>query len=473
MLGVKAPKLAKIPAIKPKATPKTVAAKAKKAAEPQDQTVQTETEVTDVGTSSLYNEKYLKFLNDQFNAIEKTYEVSSSSAVRPDRFSTGLLVVDFISSGGIASGIMANFIGQEASSKTTLVLNTLGQSLKMPLAVRVLNDAESALDPEYASALFGQDSAKIFESKQIRYYDTPSLEGFFRSTAAMARRLPNKRWHTEANTFCLEWPNKQGALKQISELGFKVDRKLSDEAIYRVLIDNTNPQGIVVLDSLAALLTDRQTDEETEDKQRMAERAGAFSNELPRLVSLLSKKAITFFSVNQLRKNPGVMYASSSYEPGGEAIKFNTSFRCEIRSIWPPYVKNEVSVEPSVEVKDGHDTYAYKEIKNKKSKIGKPFLSGTVRVWVSDGTGKARGYCPVFDTYTYLKLTGRIGKVTGPEFKPNKLQTLTSPPFEGTWSDFKLWVLKGKGVGVRAKLFQELKTEELKARQAAIQNAKK
>lgn len=95
--------------------------------------------------------------------------------------------------------------------------------------------------------------------------------------------------------------------------------------------------------------------------------------------------------------------------------------------------------EPSVEYKDSVDQYRFIGAKSIKNKLGGiPNQATMMRLWQSDGKGDARGFDPVFDTYTYLKT---LGLVSGPR---NKIKFEEPTPFAGaksvTWDEFRVLV---------------------------------
>ena len=54
----------------------------------------------------------------------------------------------------------------------------------------------------------------------------------------------------------------------------------------------------------------------------LAAQARMFSEQIKKVKGRMSPKRVTLMGVNQLRKNPGVMYGPTETEPGGEALKF-------------------------------------------------------------------------------------------------------------------------------------------------------
>jgi hypothetical protein len=109
--------------------------------------------------------------------------------------------------------------------------------------------------------------------------------------------------------------------------------------------------------------------------------------------------------------------------------------RCASRSI--PHGKGSLEEEPSA-TGEGIDTYRYVNWRAQKNKLGAPNLEGWGRIWVSDNEGKGRGFCPVYDTYEFLKMTGQISgsrnklSCTLPQFKSAKVKM--------SWMDLKILI---------------------------------
>ena len=171
--------------------------------------------------------------------------------------------------------------------------------------------------------------------------------------------------------------------------------------------------------------------------------------------------------------NGVIIHNSPEYEPGGEALKFYSSVRLQSRpravpSGWDQGVTDtgnktsEFGQERSV-VGRGKDKYAYIYIKNTKNKVGTPLLGTWMRIWYSDGNSRPHGYDPVFDTFTYLKMTGRIaGKRKD---KRGFKILLDVPELKGkafTWEEFKLLIVASEFP--KMKIFVPAKKDKLEER---------
>lgn len=99
-----------------------------------------------------------------------------------------------------------------------------------------------------------------------------------------------------------------------------------------------------------------------------------------------------------------------------------------------------VCVEESVEGEDGggFDYYAFKGIRNIKNKWGTPFRKGMCRVWIEDKFGKARGFDPVYDAWSFYSA---LGVIEGNRKKTFRINLKETSGGEYTWESFKLIIL--------------------------------
>lgn len=94
----------------------------------------------------------------------------------------------------------------------------------------------------------------------------------------------------------------------------------------------TNEYDIIVLDSTAALLPKAEMEEEV-GKQFMALQARMMSQALRKLTPIVGKTKTVVIFINQTRQNVGVMYGNPTTTPGGEALKFYSSVRLNVRRL--------------------------------------------------------------------------------------------------------------------------------------------
>lgn len=375
----------------------------------------------------------------EFKRIERAHGLASSALTPMTRLKSTSLVLNWILGGGLLPGGMVTFSGPEASGKSTLTLDFLGESLKLPLQLRVHNDAENAIDPMYSPAVMHlpknvslTDLHREVDGRPpvIRYFDDTGLEATFLTMRDFLGRVPAKRWYDDAQTWAYVFKRGTGALDRVRSHGLKIDKALSDDGLYVCPTDYAGPEGIFLNDSYPAMLPEDMMIEGKDVPGRLALVASAFSEYLKMVVGRLRSRGFIMLGVNQIRLRPGPSFGDPRYEPGGEALKFYSSVRCRFDARNSPMGEKKSSEkEPSVEMDGGEDTYHYKLVSNTKNKNGTPWLSGWIRFWVSDAEGQARGIDPVFDTYWYLKETGRIA---GAEGSNKKFKVL----WDGDWIDF-------------------------------------
>lgn len=88
---------------------------------------------------------------------------------------------------------------------------------------------------------------------------------------------------------------------------------------------------VIVFDSVAGLVPKAEIDKKLEESKGMAEVARLMSQALRKLIALNKNNALLMF-INQIRLNPGAgMYANPEYQPGGQALKFFSATRLEVR----------------------------------------------------------------------------------------------------------------------------------------------
>lgn len=367
-------------------------------------------------TSSPYN--VLDILQD----LEKVVKVQTITIGSENRTSTGLLCVDLMLGGGVTAG-MYTFSGPEQSAKTTLAISILAASVPQAVGARVLWDAENSTGSsmDYVENVFSTqgvsvDSETMFGVKTkgkytktplIYYRDEAEIDTFFNWFSGLLRRLPDKRFENDQWWYVYE-ANSENKAKYKGV----ANRNLSaaNGAIYIPAKDGAL-QAVVLLDSWPALLP--ASLDEDDPKSGMALQAREFSKHLPRIKGKLRAKRVSLIGINQLRTAPAVMFKDPHYEPGGDALKFysDVRFRITPRALsgvpFNPKGKGQYETEPSLSG-DGSDTYRYVHAKAIKNKLSLPNRETWLRIWVQDEDQVARGFCPVWDTFYCLVLTGQV-----------------------------------------------------------------
>ena len=221
-----------------------------------------------------------KALDTALAQIEKTYGKGAVMRLgdRPemvvDAIPTGSLALDAaLGIGGVPRGRIIEVYGPESSGKTTLALHILAEAQKRGGEVAFV-DAEHALDPEYAAAL-GVD----IDSMLVSQPDTG---------------------------------------EQALEIADALVRSGAVDA--------------VVVDSVAALTPRAEIEGEMGDSF-VGLQARLMSQALRKLAGSIAKTNCVVIFINQLRMKIGVMYGNPETTTGGNALKFYSSVRLDVRKI--------------------------------------------------------------------------------------------------------------------------------------------
>lgn len=382
------------------------------------------------------------------------------------RMSTGMLVYDLILGGGITTGWYTNF-GKEQSCKSTSAMTFVASAVAQAVPVIAVFDYEGSTEPTYLQNLMNtmgvkatiQDvfgirdrTGKYVKKPRVRYVAASTAETFFDYMFSLERQLPDKIY--EGGEWWFVYEHTKENRKKLKDADIEYDKKkFSKHNKFYVPAPDGSLQALLIVDSYPAMLPERLQEEDA--SSGLGAVARMFSEQLPRVKGRMRKKRIAVIGVNQLRDAPMVRHGSPEYEPGGNAIKFNSDARIKhmARALSAPGDAKPgtdkagkpipFEVEKSVEFEGGKDTYRYISIKAEKNKLSQPYLGAFVRLWISDGEGNARGFDPVYDTLSYLRATGQIS-----EKKKRKTMTLkmkgneAEKPME--WDEFKTLVLGSK-----------------------------
>ncbi len=188
--------------------------------------------------------------------------------------STGSISLDSILGvGGIPRGRITEIYGPEASGKTSLALHIIAEAQKAG-GVAAFIDAEHALDPGYAQNL-----------------------------------------GVQLDDLLLSQPDTGEQTLEIAE----------------VLI-RSGAVDVVVIDSVAALVPKAELDGDMGDSH-MGLQARLMSQAMRKLTGVISKSKTSLIFINQIRMKIGVMFGSPETTTGGNALKFYSSVRLDIRRI--------------------------------------------------------------------------------------------------------------------------------------------
>jgi RecA/RadA recombinase len=394
----------------------------------------------------------LRVYNNRLDTVEKKFNIVSSNLHIPDRLSTGTLIGDLVTGGGLVPGTMVQISGREKGGKSTKCMTILRQALLAQVPIINYWDAESALnDPNYAQPVIGRDfplrTLFFGPNKKARLYQENVLEDFYNSSKALLRQLPNKAYRADRKKWYLYFMADKEGRAMMAAFGYKsYDQELYKETGQLWCETYPGLQGIIFCDSYPALVP-ADVDESDEDERGMALDARAFSKNIKKVKGILKRKGFVLVGVNQIRLKPGFNMGNPEYEPGGEALKFYADVRIQNRPRGVPSgwdrgrradgtTTGEYGSEKSVLGK-GYDSYSYTKMVNTKNKTGQPYLEGLARIWFKDHDGKPHGYDPVFDTWQYYKMTGRVsGNKKGMKFAVDELKGRKL-----RWEEFKLLIL--------------------------------
>ncbi|MEJ2003924.1 MAG: recombinase RecA [Cyclobacteriaceae bacterium] len=225
------------------------------------------------------NEK-LKALQLTIDKLEKTYgkgtvmKLSDESVVDIPAISTGSLGLDIaLGVGGIPRGRVTEIYGPESSGKTTLSMHCIAEAQRSG-GLAAFIDAEHAFDKIYAEKL-GIDTENLLISQP---------------------------------------DNGEQALE------------IAEHLIRSGAID------IIVIDSVAALVPKGELEGEM-GESKMGLQARLMSQALRKLTGTINKTGCSCIFINQLREKIGVMFGNPETTTGGNALKFYSSVRLDIRRI--------------------------------------------------------------------------------------------------------------------------------------------
>ena len=264
---------------------------------------------------------------------------------------TGSIGLDYaLGIGGLPKGRIIEIYGPESGGKTTVTLHAIAETQKLG-GMAAFIDVEHALDPVYAKSL-GVDIDHLIVSQP--------------DTGEQALEI-------------METLARSGAI------------------------------DIVVLDSVAAMVTKAEIDGEIGDSF-VGVQARLMSAAMRKLTNVISKSNTVAFFINQVREKIGVMYGNPETTPGGRALKFYASVRIEVR-------KGEKIV-------DGGEIIGYTtKCKVVKNKVAPPFKETQFDMIFGEGISRLGEIITMGEELGFIKKSGAWYSYNGERLGQGKEKT--------------------------------------------------
>lgn len=296
-------------------------------------------EPSEVSSSPAVNEGKARALGLSLEQINKQFgagairRLGDTKTIDVELIGSGSLSLDLALGGGYPVGRIIEIYGPESSGKTTLALHAIAEIQKKGGTAAFI-DAENALDPSYARKL-GVNTDSLLISQP---------------------------------------DNGEQALEIV-------------ETLVR-----SNAVDMIVIDSVAALVPQAEIDGDMGDSQ-MGAQARLMSQALRKMTGIINKSRTTVIFINQIRMKIGVMFGNPETTTGGNALKFYSSVRLDIRR--------------TGQIKSGEDITGNRtKVKVVKNKIAPPFRVAEFDIMYNEGISRTGDTLDLAVQYNIVEKSG-------------------------------------------------------------------
>lgn len=257
-----------------------------------------------------------------------------TAKVNVDAIPTGCLSLDLATGvGGVPRGRIIEVFGPESSGKTTLAQHIVAEVQKIG-GIAAFVDAEHALDPSYAEKIGINIKEMLISQPDTGEQALEIVETLVRSNAV----------------------------------------------------------DVIVVDSVAALVPQKEIEGDMGD-QHMGLQARLMSQALRKLTAIISKSKTVVIFINQIRNKIGIFFGSPETTSGGNALKFYSSLRIEVRR--------------SAQIKQGEKIIGNRvKVKVVKNKVAAPFKSAEFDIMYNEGISVAGDLLDLGVEYDVIKKSG-------------------------------------------------------------------